>query len=422
MNKDRLLSLDVFRGFTILLMTLVNNPGSWANVYPQLLHAEWNGCTIADLVFPFFIFILGVAIPFAIPVKTFNADTFSKILTRSLRIFCLGWFLAFFNKIELFGLEGISILFVRLAITVLVTIVLLGDFNLKLKKYLVFGLFALMIFLTFTTEIYSTIRIPGVLQRIGIVYFFIAILYLKTNFKTQIIFAVSILFGYWAIMTLVPVPGIGVANLERGTNFASWLDNILLQNHMYIETKTWDPEGFLSTFPAIASGIIGMLIGTILNLELTKLEILKKILVYGISITILGLIWNFSFPLNKSIWSSSYVLFTGGLAILCLSILYYLIEIANYQKWIKPFLIWGVNPMLVFFFSGIIPRTFAMIKIDNPSIIGEKINIQNFMYQFWIAPNFSSPFNASVSGSIIYICIWTFILWIFYKKQVILKV
>ncbi len=422
MQKERLISLDVFRGFTIMLMTLVNNPGSWANVYPSLLHAEWHGCTFADLVFPFFIFILGVAIPFAMPIKKFDSATFSKILTRSLRIFCLGWFLAFFNKIELFGLEGLELLAIRFLITILITITLLGDFTSKTKKFLVLGLFCLMLFLAFATETYATIRIPGVLQRIGIVYFCIAILYLKTTTKTQIIVAITLLLGYWAMMSLIPIPGIGAPNFDKGTNFAAWIDSISLPNHMYIETKTWDPEGVLSTLPAIASGVIGMLIGSLLNFELSKIEITKKLVLYGSILILLGFGWSYLFPVNKALWSSSYVLFTAGLATLCLAVLYYIIEIAKAQKWTKVLLFWGVNPMLVFFFSGIIPRVMAMIKVDNPEIIGEKINIQYYMYKFWIAPNFESPYNASVAGALIYIVIWSFILWLFYRKNLIFKV
>jgi predicted acyltransferase len=422
MQKERLLSLDVFRGFTIILMTLVNNPGSWATVYPQLLHAEWHGCTFADLVFPFFIFILGVAIPFAMPIKKFDSATFSKILTRSLRIFCLGWFLAFFNKIELFGLEGLELLALRFLITILITFTLLGDFTSKTKKFLVIGLFSLMLFLAFATETYGTIRIPGVLQRIGIVYFCIAILYLKTTTKTQIIIAITLLLGYWAMMSLIPIPGIGAPNFDKGTNFAAWIDSISLPNHMYVETKTWDPEGVLSTLPAIASGIIGMLIGLLLSYELPKIEISKKLVLSGLGMIVLGFGWSYLFPINKALWSSSYVVFTAGLATLCLAVLYFIIEIAKLQKWTKVFLFWGVNPMLVFFFSGIIPRVMAMIKLDNPTVIGEKINIQNYMYKFWIVPNFESPYNASAAGALIYIVIWSFILWLFYRKNLIFKV
>jgi predicted acyltransferase len=422
MTKERLLSLDVFRGFTILLMTVVNNPGSWASVYPPLLHADWHGCTPTDLVFPFFIFILGVAIPFAMPDRIFNTSTLLKITTRSLRIFCLGFFLFFFKKIELFGLEGIPLLIGRLAITIVVTYALLGNFSTKVKAYATFSVFFILILLAYNSEMFQDVRIPGVLQRIGIVYFVVSILYLKTNLKTQIIVCVLLLLTYWGLMSLISVPGIGAPNFEKGTNLAAWIDSISLPNHMYAETKTWDPEGVLSTLPAIASGIIGLLIGSLLNVTTSKIEITKKMLAIGTIMTLVGFAWGFAFPINKSIWTSSYVLYTSGIAILSLAILYYIIEIANIKKWTKLFLIWGVNPMIVFFFSGVIPRLLSMIEMQHPEKMSEKINLQNYLYNFWIVPHFENPMNASLAGALTYVAIWSFILWIFYRNKLIFKV
>ncbi|MFV5701864.1 acyltransferase family protein [Flavobacterium sp. XS2P12] len=333
MIKERLISLDVFRGFTILLMTIVNNPGSWATVYPPLLHSDWNGCTPTDLVFPFFIFIMGVAVSFAMPTKNFDSTTFNKIMVRSLRMFCLGVFFNFFGKIQLFGLEGIPLLIGRLIITIGVGYALMGSFNSKVKTYLAVAIFAIYLFLAYSgIEAYQDVRLPGVLQRIGIVYFIISLLYLKTTQKTQLIVTSTILLGYWAIMTLIPVPEIGLANLEKGTNLASWIDSILLKDHVWAVTKTWDPEGILSTIPAIASGIIGLLIGQLLNRPLPKLEIAKRMGITGMSLIILTLLWSIVFPLNKSLWTSSFVLYTSGLAILSLTLFYYVIDIANYKN------------------------------------------------------------------------------------------
>lgn len=423
MTKERLISLDVFRGFTILSMTIVNNPGSWASIYPPLEHAEWHGCTPTDLVFPFFVFIMGTAIPFAMPTKHFDLVVFNKIMVRSLRIFCLGLFLAYFSRIELFGLEGVSLLLLRLAITFIVAYALLGNFTLKIKTYLVLGIFAIMIFLAYSQiEAFQDVRIPGVLQRIGIVYFFASILYLKTNLKTQLIVAASILLGYWILMAFVPVPGFGAANFEKGTNLAAWLDNLLLNGHLWSFSKTWDPEGILSTLPAIGTGILGMFIGQILNLPIPKIEILKKLAITGIVLLISGLLWNIVFPINKSLWTSSYVLYTAGIATLCLTLLYYIIDVSNYKKWAKLFLIWGVNPMIVFFFSGIIPRVLSSIKIQSPELAAEPINLQTLIYKFWIAPCFENPLNSSLAYPILYAIFWSFILWIFYKKNLIFKV
>ncbi|SHM45024.1 acyltransferase family protein [Flavobacterium xinjiangense] len=423
MTKERLISLDVFRGFTILLMTIVNNPGSWDHIYPPLEHAEWNGCTPTDLVFPFFIFIMAVAISFAMPTKQFDSTTFNKTSIRALRIFCLGLFLNFFGKIELFGLQGIPLLLGKLVITIGVSYALLGNFSLKIKTYLTLFVFALLLFLAYSgIEAYQEVRIPGVLQRIGIVYFFVSLLYLKTSQKAQLLTAIALLLAYWGLMALVPVPGIGAANFQKGTNLGAWLDSVVLEGHMWIFSKTWDPEGILSTIPAIASGIIGLLIGQLINRTLPKLEIVKKMAIIGLILTLLGLLWNIVFPINKSLWTSSYVLYTSGLAILCLTFLFYVIEVADYKKWTKLFLIWGVNPMVVFFFSGIIPQGLRMIQFQNPQIPTEQINLQKYLYSFWIEPFFNNPLLASLVGALIYVGIWSFILWLFYKNKLIFKV
>lgn len=423
MTRERLISLDVFRGLTILLMTIVNNPGDWGNVYPPLLHAEWHGCTLTDLVFPFFVFIMGVAVPLAMPDKIYDETTFNKILVRSLRMFCLGIFFNFFGKIQLFGLEGIPLLVGRLAITIAVGYALMGNFSSKVKNILAFSILIIYFFLAYSgIEAYHDVRLPGVLQRIAIVYFVVSLLYLKTSQKTQIITGAILLLGYWAVMTLIPVPGFGTANLDKGTNLAASLDSVLLKGHMYRGTVTWDPEGILSTLPSIVNGIIGLLIGQILMREISKTQKATKMAITGIALIITGLLWNIVFPINKSIWTSSYVLYTTGLAATFLSILYYVIDIADYKKGFKPFLIWGVNPMIVFFTSQIIPQALVMIEFQNPHNPEEKINLLSYLYGFGIAPFFINPMTASLAGALVYVCIWTFILWIFYKNKLIFKV
>ncbi len=423
MVRERLISLDVFRGLTILLMTIVNNPGDWGNVYPPLLHAHWNGCTPTDLVFPFFIFIMGVAVPLAMPEKTYDETTFNKILIRSLRMFCLGIFFNFFGKIQLFGLEGIPLLIARLIITFAIGYALMGNFSTRLKNIFAFGILAIYLILAYGGfESYQDVRLPGVLQRIAVVYFVVSLLYLKTSRKTQIITGAVLLLGYWAIMTLIPVPGIGEANLERGTNLAAWVDSVLLKGHMYHETNTWDPEGILSTLPSIVNGIIGLFIGQILLLAVTKIQKAQRMGMIGTSLIFLGLIWDLVFPINKSIWTSSYVLYTTGLAIVCLTVLYYIIDIKEYKKGFKLFVIWGVNPMIVFFASQIIPQALIMIRFQHPLLAGEQINLLNYLYRFGIAPFFSNAMTASLAGALTYVAIWTFILWIFYRNKLIFKV
>jgi predicted acyltransferase len=424
MTKDRLLSLDIFRGLAILLMTIVNNPGSWATIYPPLQHAEWHGCTPTDLVFPFFIFIMGVAISFAMPTKTYDSSTFNKIFTRSLRMICLGLFFNFFGKIQLFGLEGIPLVIGRLVVTALVGYSLMGNFNAKLKTYLAVSIFIIYMILAYSgIETYENVRLPGVLQRIGIVYFIATLLYLKTSQRTQLVVTVGLLLGYWALITLVPAPGFEVTNLEKGTNLAAWIDGILLKGHMWEGTKTWDPEGILSTIPAIAEGIVGLLIGQLLNnAKLIKTQKATQMFIIGVVLIILGQIWNLIFPINKALWTSSYVLYTTGLATLTLSILYYCIDIANYKKGTKLFLIWGVNPMIVFFLSQIIPQALAMISITNPRTPTEQTNLLDYLYIAGIQPFFSNQMTASLVFALVYVGLWTIPLAYFYKNKIYFKV
>lgn len=428
--KERIISLDVLRGITVMMMVLVNNPGSWGNIFAPLEHAEWNGCTPTDLVFPFFIFILGAAIPLAIVTKELNQQTFLKILTRSLRIISLGLFLGFYGKIEIFDLTDYPLLFSKLIITGIVAYALLGNFEQKIKLYLVLALFFIFMFLAFSgVEAYQEVRLPGVLQRIGLVYFFASLVYLKTNIKGQILTVALLLLGYWAVMTLIPVPGFGPANLDKGTNLAGWIDNLLLENHLWASSKTWDPEGILSTIPAIANGIVGLLVGQLLNSNLAKNDKALKMFGTGLTLVILGLIWNQFFPMNKSLWTSSFVLYTAGFATLFLAAFYYVIDIKGYKNWTTPILSWGVNPMIVFFLSGILPRVLSSIKVANPAYfignleeIPEQIGLQTYLNKFCIVPHFDDPKVASLVWALLNITFWSLVLWYFYKKKLFFKV
>ncbi|RTY87379.1 acyltransferase family protein [Flavobacterium sp. RSP15] len=430
MTKERIISLDILRGFTIMMMVLVNNPGNWGNIFAPLEHANWHGCAPTDLVFPFFIFILGAAIPLAILSKVLNQQSFLKILTRSLRIISLGLFLGFYSKIEILDLDGYPLLISKLIITGIIAYVLLGNFKPKMKLSLVLTLFFIFIFLAFSgITAYSDVRLPGVLQRIGIVYFFTSLVYLKTEIKGQIIIALLLLIGYWASMTLIPVPNFGPANLNKGTNLAAWIDNLLLKHHLWSFSKTWDPEGILSTIPAIANGIIGLLVGQLLNSSLTKKEKAIKMLGSGLALVSVALIWNEFFPLNKSLWTSSFVLYTAGFATLFLAILYYIIDIKGYKNWTTPVLVWGVNPMIVFFLSGLLPRVLSSIKVPNPEYairnlneIPKQIGLQDYLNRFCILPYFDEPKLASLIWALLNILFWSVVLWFFYKKKLFFKV
>lgn len=392
-------------------MTLVNNPGDWGHIYAPLEHAAWHGWTPTDLVFPFFLFIVGVSVVLANPTKDCNS---MKIATRTMRIFLLGLSLSFFSKIHVGDWEGAPLLAIRLVYTALIFALLVGNYPLKKQFYVALGLLIFSLFLCFSgMEAFATVRIPGVLQRIALVYAGTSFLYLSCSSRVLWGIFGLILLAYWGLMALVPVPGVGPANVEVGTNLAAWLDNYLLPGHLWITSKTWDPEGVLSTLPALGTGILGVLVGQMLWSGGAKE--LKKVAILGGLFLIIGIVWSPVFPINKSLWTSSYVLLAGGFAMLFLAGFYYWIEVRDGRKGIKLFQLFGANPMLVFFFSGIIPRALNMIKIEDKGLIAW-LNVQG------IQVFFKDPYLASLVGALVYLFIWGIILVLFDRKKLIFKV
>ncbi len=358
-------------------MILVNNPGSWSHIYAPLKHAEWNGCTPTDLIFPFFLFIVGVSISYALGSKK-DTVSHTKLITtalkRALILFGLGLFLTLFPKV-----------------------------------------------FTDPVEAFKTVRIPGVLQRIAVVFFITAVLFIKTSPKTQLRTFIGILISYWLVMTLVPVPGVGYANLEKETNLGAWLDRtILTEAHLWKSAKTWDPEGILSTLPAVGTGLFGVLIGSWLKRKDREDSVkISWMFSIGFLAVIMGLIWDLFFPINKALWTSSFVLYAGGLATIGLALCYWLIDVQGFKKGTTPFVVYGVNAITVFFLSGLIPRILTMIKVTMPD--GTQINSREWMYQTFFTPYFS-PINASLAGAITFILIWLVILWWMFRKNIIIKV
>ncbi|MGB4399928.1 MAG: DUF5009 domain-containing protein [Daejeonella sp.] len=376
-SPPRLLSLDVFRGLTVAAMILVNNPGSWSHIYDPLQHAEWHGCTPTDLIFPFFLFIVGVSISFALGSKKDHVKHSTLIVTalkRALILFGLGLFLSLFPRVFTEPLEALK-----------------------------------------------TVRIPGVLQRIAVVFFVAAVIFIKTTGKTQLRIFIVLLVGYWILMTFIPVPGVGYANLEKETNLGAWLDRtILTEAHLWRSARTWDPEGILSTMPAIATGLFGVLIGSWLKRkDKPDAEKISWMFSIGLISVILGLIWDLFFPINKALWTSSFVLYTGGLATLGLALSYWIIDVQGYRKGTTPFVVYGVNAITVFFLSGLIPRILNMIQVEMPD--GSSAGSREWMYQTFFTPYFS-PVNASLAGAVTFILIWLVILWWMYNKKIIIKV
>ncbi|MBN2572631.1 MAG: DUF5009 domain-containing protein, partial [Ignavibacteriales bacterium] len=258
-----------------------------------------------------------------------------------------------------------------------------------------------------------------VLQRIGVVYLITAILFLNFNFKKLVYIGVSFLLIYWFLMTLVPVPGVGYANLEPTTNLAAWLDNLLLNGHLWSGTKVWDPEGILSTIPAISTCLMGVLTGYLLRSQKDDKEKVLQMFAYGIGAIVVGYIWDIFFPFNKSIWTSSYVMYTGGLALVFLAMCYYLIDMKGYKWWIKPFQVYGMNAITVFFASGIIGRLLFKIKVAGPD--GNPMELKTYIFNNYFL-SWLEPINASLAYAIVFILVWLGLMWILYAKKIFIKI
>lgn len=375
--SDRLVSLDVFRGITIMGMILVNNPGTWSAVYPQLLHAEWHGCTFTDLIFPFFLFIVGVAISYSLTKRKAQGGSmkslYLNIIRRTVILFLLGIILNGFPFGLLFGHQ-------------------------------------------FSWE---TLRIPGVLQRIAVVYFVAAFLFLTTSTKFQFWFTAAILVLYAAVMSFIPVPRVGYANFEPGKNLSAWIDQIILGAHIWSGTKLWDPEGILSTIPAIGSAMLGIFTGNWLRSESDQKEKVVYLFIWANVLMLAGWIWSFWFPLNKNLWTSSYVLWTAGLALHFLGFCYWFIDVKKVTWWTKPFLVYGMNAITVFFLSGILGRIMYMVKWTDAA--GNVVTIKSYLFDNFFL-SWLEPINASLAWAIFYILFWLGLMWILYAKKIFIKV
>lgn len=367
MNKsERILSLDIFRGLTVILMILVNNPGSWSNIYAPFKHADWHGCTPTDLVFPFFLFIVGVSISFS--MSKVKNDPFKrpiamrKALWRGAKLIGIGLFLGLFPF-----------------------------FN------------------------FAEMRIPGVLQRIGIIFMITTALFLYTDKKTIWITLSSLLVGYWLIMTLIPIPGIGSPDLnDPNLVLSAYIDQLVLKGHMWSGTKTWDPEGLFSTLPAIGTAILGLFSGEIVKSYKGE-EVVKRLLVFGLVGVVLGQLWNVVFPINKSLWTSSYVLYTGGLGALFLGVSYYIFDVKKLGR--NTILLpkaFGLNPMAAYVLAEIVARLIGVIPLGDSTIKGETFEL--------ITKTGLSLEASSLLFAVSYIGLLSIPIMILYRKNIVIKV
>lgn len=326
-NSKRLVSLDAFRGFTIAAMILVNFPAKWGVQYDIVRHAHWHGISPADFIFPFFIFIIGVSIVLSLAKQVNSGKSktkiIRKILMRSLKIFVVGMLLR-----------------------------LLPDFDI------------------------GNIELPGVLQRIAFVFLISAILFLITSWKQQVIIGAGILILYSIAMQFVSVPGLGVGVLEPGQNMAAWIDRIVIPESL-LNTKGFDSDGFFSSFPAVSTCIVGMLAG---HLILSKLSNEKKIIwlfVGGIILIIVGQLWGMSFSINKKLWTSSFVLYTAGWAVLVFAISIWFTDILGFRKWAKPGIIFGSNAIAIYVLADVFQTIFLHSSIQS---VVYQLLIENGVY------------------------------------------
>lgn len=345
-------------------MVLVNNPGTWRAVYAPLRHAAWHGWTLTDVIFPFFLFIVGVAVPLALGPRVERSGpswVVVRVVRRSIVIFALGIVLAGFP-----------------------------DFH------------------------WQTLRVPGVLQRIAVCYLVAALLFLATTWRVNAVIASTLLVAYWLVMTVVPVPGFGAGNLSPEGNLAAYLDRMLLGPHLWHATRVYDPEGVLSTVPALATTLVGVLTGHWLCSGRSRHAITIGLLAGGALGVGLGLLWDQVFPVNKSLWTSSYAVLTAGLALLALAACYWLIEVRRYRRWALLFGVFGVNALALFFLSSLMSRVLVLIRWGGSTV-------QGLAFERLFAP-WASPVNASLAYALAYVLVWWGVMWLLFRLNIRLRV
>ena len=374
----RLDSLDAFRGFTIAAMVLVNNPGDWSNLYSQLEHAKWNGWTFTDMIFPFFLFIGGVSMALSLgrlaAAGANKPQLLLKLAKRACLIFLIGFLL---NLIPYFNVEKV--------------------------------------------------RIPGVLQRIALCTLLAAPIVVYCRWRMQLLVIVALLTLYSAFMLCYPVPGIGAGVLEKGQDVGAYIDRMLLGQHMWVQSKTWDPEGLFSTIPALCSQLFGVLAGRFLLNNLPRTEQTVWLLLAGLLFLWLGVIGDaILMPINKSLWTPSYCLLMTGWALLLFAAFFWLLDVNPHAavreaaaRWTTPFRIYGMNALFIFAFSGLVAKMFGFIKLAQPD--GGSVSLGRTLY----APIRELPIGA-VNTSVLYALLFNACMfalaWAMWRKKWFVKV
>ena len=363
--SGRLVSLDVFRGATIASMMMVNNAGNWQAVYAPLKHAEWHGWTFTDTIFPSFLWIVGVAMTLSFAKRVERGDDRMKLFLHAARraaiIFALGLLLN-----------------------------LMGKFSI------------------------ATLRIPGVLQRIAVCYLIAAAVYLWTRLRGQLIWTIAPLVVYWALMMLVPVPGIGAGSLEKNANLAAYIDSLFLSGHMWSSTKTWDPEGILSTLPAISTVMFGILAGRMLRSSRSPSEKTVWLFFSGNGLIFLGGLMDLAFPINKNLWTSSFSVFMAGISSSAFAFCYWLVDVKGWRRWAQPFAIYGMNAIAVYVLAGVFATLLGRPWLTGAG--GKGLSMKGWVYQNVFAV-LGSPRNASLMYALSFVLLLYLVAWVMYRRK-----
>ncbi len=367
MGSERLVSLDAFRGLTIAGMILVNNPGSWAHVYAPLRHAEWHGWKPTDLIFPYFLFIVGVAIPFSFGKRLATGSKRSDLLRHVVR-----------RSAILVGL-GLAMRAIP-------------DFDL------------------------GTMRYYGVLQRIGLVYLVAASAYLFLDRRGLAALTGALLLGYWALMALVPVPGYGAGELGPDGNLAAWLDRALLGGHLWQES--WDPEGLLSTLPAVGTAFAGIFAGEWLRSDAAPDRKSLGLPEAGALLVPLGWLWGLVFPINKNLWTSSYVVFTAGTALLLLGAMHWVIDVRKRRgPWMEWMVVYGMNAIAVFVASGMVAKALTRIHVGGQDGTSLYAWLYETLFRSWLG-----DLNGSLGFALATVAFWLGMMWILHARRIYVKI
>ncbi len=362
----RLASLDAFRGLAIAGMVLVNNPGSWSYVYAPLRHAAWHGWTPTDLIFPWFLFIVGVAIPIAL------ARRLGEGLPR----------------------RRLSVQIARRSLV----LVLLG---LAMRAVPDFD--------------FGEMRLYGVLQRIGLVYFVVAHLYLWTSARARLGITAGLLLGYWALLSWVAAPGSAAGDLSPDGNLAAYIDRLLMPDRLW--AGTWDPEGLLSTFPAIATGLTGVVCGEWMRAARGPTEIVRGLVASGLALGVVGWAWGLVFPINKNLWTSSYVLFTSGTALVTLGATHWAVGFERGRRALAPLAACGRNAILVFVASGMAAKTMGRIRVGG----ADGTSLYNWIYEHGFRA-WAGDYNGSLALALCQVAFWLVVAWMLHRRRIYWKV